>query len=55
MTKETATKLSSSGNPQIPKGDGNSPVQAYISAMPAWKSEIGRRLDDSVMRIFPHV
>ena len=26
-------KLLSGGNPQIPKGDGDGPVQAYISAM----------------------
>ena len=33
----------SGGNPQIPKGYGDAPVQAYIAAMPAWKSEVGRR------------
>lgn len=37
-------KLLSGGNPQIPKGYGDAPVQAYIAAMPGWKSEIGRRL-----------
>jgi hypothetical protein len=25
-------KLLSGGNPQIPKGDGDAPVQAYIAA-----------------------
>ncbi|MYK66716.1 MAG: DUF1801 domain-containing protein, partial [Gemmatimonadetes bacterium] len=30
-------KLLSGGNPQIPKGDGDGPVQAYIAAMPGWK------------------
>ncbi|MCD9622843.1 hypothetical protein LUW87_03165 [Rhabdothermincola sp. EGI L10124] len=30
-------KLLSGGNPQIPKGDGDEPVQAYIAAMPGWK------------------
>ena len=30
--------LLSGGNPQIPKGDGDAPVQAYIAAMPGWKS-----------------
>jgi hypothetical protein len=38
-------RLLSGGNPQIPKGEGDAPVQAYIAAMPGWKSEIGRRLD----------
>ena len=37
--------LLSGGNPQIAKGDGDAPVQAYIAAMPGWKSEVGRRLD----------
>ncbi|WP_419938762.1 hypothetical protein [Candidatus Palauibacter sp.] len=35
-------KLLSGGNPQIPKGDGDAPVQAYIAAMPDWKREVGR-------------
>ncbi len=38
-------KLLSGGNPQIAKGDGDAPVQAYIEAMPGWKGEVGRRLD----------
>ena len=29
-------RLLSGGNPQIPKGDGDEPVQAYIAAMPEW-------------------
>src|SRR5262245_48337088 len=36
--------LLSGGNPQIAKGDGDAPVQAYIAAMPGWKSDLGRRL-----------
>jgi hypothetical protein len=48
-------RLLSGGNPQIPKGDGNEPVQAYISAMPEWKHEVGRRLDELVERAFPEV
>jgi hypothetical protein len=45
--KGSATQpvLLAGGNPQIAKGDGDAPVQAYIAAMPGWKSEIGRRLD----------
>lgn len=46
-------KLLSGGNPQIPKGDGDGPVQAYIAAMPGWKSGLGRRLDELVMRAAP--
>ena len=38
-------RLLSGGNPQIAKADGDAPVQAYIAAMPGWKSELGRRLD----------
>jgi hypothetical protein len=37
--------LLSGGNPQIAKGDGDRPVQAYIAAMPGWKRDIGKRLD----------
>lgn len=35
----------SGGNPQIPKGQGDGPVQAYIGALPGWKQAVGRRLD----------
>lgn len=31
-------KLLSGGNPQIAKGYGDAPVEAYIAAMPGWKS-----------------
>ncbi|MYB40846.1 MAG: DUF1801 domain-containing protein [Chloroflexi bacterium] len=48
-------KLLSGGNPQIPKGDGDAPVQAYIAAMPDWKSDVGRRLDDLIERTVPDV
>jgi hypothetical protein len=47
--------LLSGGNPQIPKGDGDAPVQAYIAAMPGWKSQAGRRLDAIVARAVPGV
>jgi hypothetical protein len=45
--------LLSGGNPQIPKGEGDAPVQAYIAAMPGWKSEVGRRVDAIVTRVVP--
>jgi len=47
--------LLSSGNPQIAKGDGDAPVQAYIAAMPEWKQAIGRQLDAVIERTVPDV
>jgi hypothetical protein len=47
--------LLSGGNPQIAKGYGNAPVQAYIAAMPGWKSDVGRRLDALIERTVPGV
>ncbi len=44
-TKPKPVKLLSGGNPQIAKADGDAPVQAYIAAMPGWKSNLGKRLD----------
>jgi hypothetical protein len=54
--KEPAqSALLSGGNPQIAKGFGDAPVQAYIAAMPDWKSDIGRRLDLLIERVVPGV
>lgn len=47
--------LLSGGNPQIAKGYGDTPVQAYIAAMPGWKSDIGRRLDALIVEAVPGV
>ncbi len=47
--------LLSGGNPQIAKGDGDAPVQAYIAAMPGWKREVGQRLDAVIVRTVPAV
>jgi hypothetical protein len=47
--------LLAGGNPQIAKGDGDAPVQAYIAAMPGWKSDLGRRLDALIARTVPGV
>ena len=61
MAGKTATKtpakptLLSGGNPQIPKAEGDAPVQAYIAAMPGWKSAAGRRLDALIVRTVPEV
>ena len=48
-------KLLSGGNPQIAKGTGDAPVQAYIAAMPGWKHDVGRRLDALIVRAVPGV
>src|SRR5216683_2928999 len=55
--KQVTTKpvLLSGGNPQIAKGDGDAPVQAYIAAMPGWKRDVGRRLDALIVRTAPGV
>lgn len=45
--------LLSGGNPQIAKGDGDAPVQAYISGLPGWKGELGKRLDALIVRSVP--
>ncbi len=47
--------LLAGGNPQIPKAEGDAPVQAYIAAMPGWKRAVGRRLDALVVRTVPGV
>jgi len=48
-------KLLSGGNPQIAKGYGDAPVQAYIAAMPGWKGDVGRRLDSLIVDAVPDV
>ena len=48
-------KLLSGGNPQIPKGDGDAPVRAYIAAMPGWKRRVGEDLDGLIGRTVPEV
>ena len=47
--------LLSGGNPQIAKGYGDEPVQAYIAAMPGWKRDVGRRIDELVVQAVPGV
>jgi hypothetical protein len=53
--KSAKPRLLAGGNPQIPKGEGDAPVQAYIAAMPGWKREVGRRLDALVEQLVPDV
>ena len=55
MPSNAKPTLLAGGNPQIPKGYGNAPVQAYIAAMPGWKSDVGRRLDELIVRTVPKV
>lgn len=62
VTRKTAAKsesagptLLSGGNPQIAKGYGDAPVQAYIAAMPGWKSDVGHRLDALITHTVPGV
>ena len=43
------------GNPQIAKGDGDAPVQAYIKAMPDWKSALGKKIDALIVKTVPGV
>lgn len=51
----TGVVLLSGGNPQIPKGYGDTPVQKYIAAMPDWKSDLGKYLDKLIVQAVPEV
>lgn len=53
--KSAEPVLLSGGNPQIAKGYGDAPVQAWIAAAPGWKSDAGRRLDAMIERTVPGV
>ena len=48
-------RLLAGDNPQIAKGYGDAPVQAYIAAMPEWKRDVGRKLDALIVRTIPGV
>lgn len=51
-----APVLLAGGNPQIPKGDGDAPVQAYLDAIPAgWKQDAARKLDALIVQTVPKV
>ena len=47
--------LLSGGNPQIAKGYGDAPVQAYIDALSDWKRDACRRIDELITRSIPGV
>jgi hypothetical protein len=53
--KAAKPTLLAGGNPQIAKGYGDAPVQAYIAAMPGWKRDVGRRLDALIEQTVPGV
>jgi hypothetical protein len=53
--KVAGRALLSGGNPQIAKGDGDEPVQAYIAAIPGWKRDVGHRLDALIVSALPGV
>ena len=55
MKKTPKPKLLAGDNPQIAKGYGDAPVQAYIAAIPGWKRDVGRRLDALIGRAVPNV
>lgn len=52
---EAAPRLLSGGNPQIPKGYGDAPVQAWIVAAPGWKGPLAARLDAIIAAEVPGV
>ncbi|MEZ5923588.1 MAG: DUF1801 domain-containing protein [Hyphomicrobiaceae bacterium] len=55
MVASAKPVLLSGGNPQIAKAAGDAPVQCYIAAMPGWKQDIGRRVDELITATIPGV
>lgn len=53
--KAKTVKLLAGGNPQIPKGEGDAPVQAYIGALSGWKQDLAQRLDALIVKNVPKV
>ena len=47
--------LLAGGNPQVAKADGDDAVQAYIAAIPGWKRDLARRLDELITINVPGV
>lgn len=54
-TPRSKPRLLAGGNPQIAKADGNAPVQQYIAAIPGWKRDVARQLDELISRSVPSV
>jgi len=46
-------RLLAGGNPQVAKADGDAPVQAYVAAIPGWKRDVARRLDQLISSLAP--
>lgn len=46
-------RLLSGGNPQIPKGEGRAPIEAYLDALPDWKAPMGRQIDALIRDVVP--
>ncbi len=51
--KRAKPTLLSGGNPQIPLGYGEEPVQSYIDAVPGWKQAVCREIDKTVTELVP--
>ena len=47
--------LLAGGNPQIAKADGDIPVQAYLQAIPGWRRDVARHLDELIAQTVPGV
>lgn len=48
-------RLLTGGNPQIAKGYGDAPVQAWLNAAPGWKQDTARQIDAIVTAALPGV
>jgi len=56
MQKDISKPVLLSGdNPRIAKGDGDAPVQAYINAIPGWKQDVVRYIDQLIVKNVPYV
>ncbi len=53
--KSKPVVLLTGGNPQIAKADGDGAVQAYLSAIPEWKQDIARQVDELITKTVPGV
>lgn len=51
----TKVRLLAGDNPQIAKGEGDAPVQAYLDAIPGWKQARARQLDALITANLPQV
>ncbi|MGL4309593.1 MAG: DUF1801 domain-containing protein [Paracoccaceae bacterium] len=53
--RQSGPAVLSGGNPQIPKGYGDAPVEAYLAAIPGWKQDVGYLLDRLIVAAVPQV